>query len=54
MCYVCALPMLMWPLAGWGAPLLSVAIAFLVLGVEHISAVIEEPLKVGRLPFECL
>lgn len=33
LCYIlCGLPLLMWPLAGWGAPLLSVAIAFLVLG----------------------
>lgn len=47
LCYILVgLPLLMWPLAGWGAPLLSVAIAFLVLGVENIAAYIEEPFKV--------
>lgn len=47
LCYILVgLPLLMWPLTSWGAPVLAVVIALLVLGIEEISAFIEEPFRV--------
>jgi hypothetical protein len=49
LCYILVgLPLLMWPLASWGAPMLFVAIAVLVLGIEEISAFIEKPFRVSN------
>lgn len=41
------LPLLLWPLARWCSTALSVLISFLLLGVEHIAAHIEEPFHVS-------
>lgn len=45
-CYLTVLPLLLWPMSGWASPVLSVVIAFLLLGVENIGAFIEEPFHV--------
>lgn len=42
------LPLLLWPLAHWSSIALSVLISFLLLGVEHIAAHIEEPFHVSQ------
>jgi predicted membrane chloride channel (bestrophin family) len=48
LCYIHCLPLLLWPLAEWGSPVLAVMISFLVLGIEGISSYIEEPFHVSR------
>lgn len=47
LCYIHCLPLLLWPLAEWGSPVLAVMISFLVLGIEGISSYIEEPFHVS-------
>jgi predicted membrane chloride channel (bestrophin family) len=49
LCYIHCLPLLLWPLAEWGSPVLAVMISFLVLGIEGISSYIEEPFHVSLL-----
>lgn len=49
LCYIHCLPLLLWPLAEWGSPVLAVMISFLVLGIEGISSYIEEPFHVRTL-----
>lgn len=47
LCYIHCLPLLLWPLAEWGSPVLAVMISFLVLMIEGISSYIEEPFHVS-------
>jgi predicted membrane chloride channel (bestrophin family) len=47
LCYIHCIPLLLWPLAEWGSPVLAVMISFLVLGIEGISSYIEEPFHVS-------
>jgi predicted membrane chloride channel (bestrophin family) len=49
LCYIHCIPLLLWPLAEWGSPVLAVMISFLVLGIEGISSYIEEPFHVSRI-----
>jgi predicted membrane chloride channel (bestrophin family) len=39
--YVTLAPALLWPVTGWGTPLLAAFIAFLLLGTENIGVQIE-------------
>jgi predicted membrane chloride channel (bestrophin family) len=50
LCYIHCIPLLLWPLAEWGSPVLAVMISFLVLGIEGISSYIEEPFHVSYGP----
>ncbi|GAX81616.1 hypothetical protein CEUSTIGMA_g9044.t1 [Chlamydomonas eustigma] len=49
MMYICIIPLLLWPISGWLTPLVAVAIAFMVMGVENVTVQIEEPFRVLHL-----
>ena len=53
MLYIFTVPLLILPMTDWFTPLISVIIAFMLLGVEHISAQIEEPFRVLHLDALC-
>jgi putative membrane protein len=53
MIYIVVAPLLVMPVAGWMTPLVALIIAFMLLGVEHISAQIEEPFRVLHLGPMC-
>lgn len=53
MLYILAVPIMILPLADWLTPLVAFIIAFMLLGVEHISAQIEEPFRVLDLDAIC-
>ena len=52
MLYICMIPILILPISDWLTPLVVLIIAFM-LGVEHISAQIEEPFHVLHLDSLC-
>ncbi|MEW5305971.1 MAG: hypothetical protein WDW36_008479 [Sanguina aurantia] len=51
--YLTMVPFLLWPSAKWFTPLVSVIIAFLLLGTENIGVQLEEPFKVLALDAAC-
>lgn len=51
--WLSCLPLGLWPVVGWGTVPLTVAIAFLLLGIEEIGVAVEEPFSILPLDDLC-
>ena len=46
MIYLCLIPLGLWTACHWATPAVCCLVAFLLLGIENIGVMIEQPFKV--------